>query len=106
MQAKAGEPLLLNRLAPVSDLQDEENEGFSSNVADLVRWATVAHRHKMGNLVWVGWDHGNDKPSRLSNGSHLIMVSKTGLSHMAKALFERQIERGHIDFVKKSLNVF
>ena len=38
-----------------SDLRDEVNEGFRSNVADLVRWATVAHRHRMGNLVWVGW---------------------------------------------------
>ena len=38
-----------------SDLFDHVNEGFSSNVADLVRWATVAHRHGMGNLVWVGW---------------------------------------------------
>ena len=31
-----------------SNLQDDVNEGFSSNLADLVRWATVAHRHKMG----------------------------------------------------------
>ena len=38
-----------------SDLKDVVNEGFSSNVADLVRWATVAHRLRMGNLVWVGW---------------------------------------------------
>ena len=41
-----------------SDLQDEENEGFSANLADLVRWATVAHRHKMGNFIWVGWCPG------------------------------------------------
>ena len=84
-----------------SDLKDEENEGFSSNVADLVRWATVAHRHKMGNLIWVGWCPEKDKTSRLSNGSHLIMVSRTGLSHIAKALHKQEIESGHIDLVLK-----
>ena len=34
-----------------SDLTDVVNEGFSYNVADLVRWATVAHRHQVGNLI-------------------------------------------------------
>ena len=36
-----------------SDLKDTVNEGFSSNVADLVRWATFADRMKMGNLMWL-----------------------------------------------------
>ena len=84
-----------------SNLEDEENEGFSSNLADLVRWATVAHRQGMGNLVWVGWCPAKDKRSRLSNGSHCVMVSKTGLSHMTKAFFEGKIRRGHIDLVLK-----
>ena len=52
-----------------SDPSDEINEGFSSNLADLVRWATVAHRNKMGNLIWVGWNH-KKKASELGWGTH------------------------------------
>ena len=84
-----------------SNMEDEQNEGFSSNVSDLVRWATVAHRKGMGNMVWVGWVPEKGKPSRLSHGSHLIMVSKQGLSHLAKAFLKNEIRRGHIDLVLK-----
>ena len=73
-----------------SDLKDEVNEGFSSNLADLVWWATVAHRHQMGNLVWV-W-----------KGSHLIMLSKEGFIQLSEAFSEGEIERGHIDLVLKA----
>ena len=45
-----------------SDLADDENEGFSSNLADLVRHATVAHRLGWGNLIWVGWVQGGKNP--------------------------------------------
>ena len=83
-----------------SDLNDVVNEGFSSNVADLVRWATVAHRHRMGNFVWVGWCPTR-KPSQLVKGSHLIMLSKEGFAHMGQAMTHDEIKRGHLDLVFK-----
>ena len=84
-----------------SDLKDEVNEGFSSNLADLVRWATVAHRHQVGNLVWVGWCPAS-KPSQLGKGSHLIMLSKEGFVKLSEAFARDEIERGHIDLVLKA----
>ena len=83
-----------------SDLSDEVNEGFSSNVADLVRWATVAHRHRMGNIVWVGWCPYK-KPSQLGKGSHLLMLSREGFKAVAGAMMDNHIKRGHIDLVLK-----
>ena len=85
-----------------SDLKDEVNEGFSSNLSDLVRWATVAHRHKVGNLIWVGWCPAPQKATQLGKGSHLIMLSQEGAIHMAEAFADGEIERGHIDFVLKA----
>ena len=38
-----------------SDRDDRTCEGFSSNLADLVRDGTIAHRKRMGNITWVGW---------------------------------------------------
>ena len=70
-------------------------------MADLVRWATVAHRHHMGNLVWVGWCP-EQKASQLRKGSHLIMVSKPGFIQLSRAFDEGAIERGHIDLVLKT----
>ena len=82
-------------------MKDDVNEGFSSNFADLVRWATVAHRHRMGNLVWVGWCPGK-KPSHLGKGSHLIMLSRQGFWHLRNGFDDKEIARGHIDLVLKA----
>ena len=81
-----------------SDLTDDVNEGFSSNLADLVRWAIVAHRKKMGHLIWAGWCPGK-KPSMLCKGSHLLMLSKEGMVSLSHGINSGSIERGHIDLV-------
>ena len=41
-----------------SHVKDEVSKGLSSNVGELVRWAIVAHRAGVGNIVWVGWHPG------------------------------------------------
>lgn len=84
-----------------SDLKDEVNEGFSSNLGDF---GAVGHcgaqgwngQHRVGGLVpWKTASH-------LSKGSHLIMLSKDGLVQMAAAFHSGEIKRGHIDLVLKA----
>ena len=80
-----------------SDSKDTTNEGFSSNLTDLVRYATLAHRKDMGNIIWVGWSPAHKKPSRLRCGSHLIMVTKEGMLHMYDAMHHGVMARDHWD---------
>ena len=84
-----------------SDGHDRSCEGFSHNLADLVRYATIAHRKRMGNIIWVGWSPDRRKPSVLAKGSHLLMCSKTGILHIFNGMHQRRIERGHIDLELK-----
>ena len=82
-----------------SDPSDEINEGFSSNVADLVRWATVAHRNKVGNFMWFGWNH-KKKPSELGWGTHGLMLSKDGFTiWLMPSLQRRSIEATLMSFL-------
>ena len=85
-----------------SDLQCD-NHGCSENVADLVRMATFASRQRMGDLIWVGYVPEKKRPSRLSNGSHLIMLSKFGLTRLGEAIREGSFARGHVDLSLKAL---
>ena len=60
----------------------------------------MAHRHGMGNLVWVGWVPGK-KPSQLGVGSHCIMLSKDGMVHLSRAFCSGEIERRDVDLALK-----
>ena len=73
-----------------------KDEGYHENVADLVRWATVAHRKECGHLLWVGWCP-HRKPSQMGHGAHAILVSKRGMVSISEALSEGKIAKGHID---------
>ena len=83
-----------------SNLKDTESEGFAENVSDLVRWATHAHRQKMGDLVWVGWCPVK-KPSHMGHGAHCIMLSKAGFIKVSEGFTSGAIARGHIDISLK-----
>ena len=76
---------------------DTTNQGCSSNLCDLVRYATVAHRLGMGNFILAGWVPNKTKRSVLSNGSHLVMASKAGMAHIGDGMNKGAIPRGHID---------
>ena len=73
-----------------------KDEGYTENVADLVRWATVAHREGCGNLVWIGWVP-HKKPSHMHHGGHCLLLSKDGMVKVAEAMGNGGIAKGHID---------
>ena len=76
------------------------DEGFSQNVADLVRIATLASRNKMGELIWFGWcSKSSKKKSLIGHGSHGIMLTKTGAMAVHDAMTSGRVPRGDIDLV-------
>ena len=79
--------------------QDVPNDGMSSNVADIIRMATMCHRQKMGDLIWYGWASQTALPSWLSHGSTAIGLTKKGAREISAAMDEGRVERGHIDLV-------
>ena len=78
---------------------DDPNDGLSSNVADMIRMATMCHRQKMGDLIWYGWQcaNNNSKPSWLSNGSAAIGLSKNGARRVLTAMEDGRCRRRHVD---------
>ena len=101
----AGKPKPESRFHTISSRGSNDpnlpNEGFSENLADLVRYGTIAHRLNMGNVFWVGLNPERQRPSRISMGSHLRMASKTGIVHVFEGIHSGQIARGHIDLSLK-----
>ena len=78
------------------------NHGLKTEVADLIRIATMCHRKGCGDFIWFGWDpSATDRPTWLCKGSHGIMMSKRGAYRLGCAMNANHIERGHIDLVLK-----
>ena len=79
-----------------SDME-EPNNGFSRDVADVVRMVTFAHRKKMGDLVWLAWCPKKKQPSRIRHGSACILLTKFAFEKIAFAAQTGALRRGHID---------
>ena len=74
------------------------DQGYSQNVADLIRMCTMCHRVGKGDIIWFGWNAAKtDKPSWVYNGSHGLAITKKGAQSIANAMVHRKVERGHID---------
>ena len=82
----------------VSD-EGEEDQGFSRDVVDMMRIATMCKRKGMGEFIWVSWVPNKQKPSRIGHGSQCIMMTKTGMAACADARDRGLLTRGHIDLV-------
>ena len=50
----------------------------SMELRDILQLCTHAHRHKHGNVVWLGWIAGKDKKTYIHHGAHCIAVSHQG----------------------------
>ena len=81
----------------VSVEEGEEDKGFSRDVVDMMRIATMCHRQGMGDFIWVSWVPAKQKPSRIGHGSQLLMLSKFGMYAVTEAKDRGLLKRGHID---------
>ena len=66
--------------------ESELDQGFSRDVVDMMRIATMCHRHHMGDFIWVSWVPSKQRPSRIGHGSQCLMLTKFGffcLTHLA-----------------------
>ena len=64
----------------------EDGKGFCRDVVDMMRIATMCHRHHMGDFIWVSWVPSKQRPSRIGHGSQCLMLTKFGffcLTHLA-----------------------
>ena len=64
----------------------EDDKGFCRDVVDMMRIATMCHRHHMGDFIWVSWVPSKQRPSRIGHGSQCLMLTKFGffcLTHLA-----------------------
>ena len=71
--------------------ESNENQGFSQDVRDMMRIATLCHRVGVGNIIWA-----NSVPSR-HPGSACILLTKDGMECIREALQRKVLRRGHID---------
>ena len=82
-------------------VEEEDDKGFSRDVIDMMRIATMCHRHQMGDFIWVSWVPNKQRPSRIGHGSALLMVTKAGMAAVHGAKERGLLTRGHIDLVLK-----
>ena len=71
--------------------ESNENQGFSQDVVDMMRIATLCHRVGVGNFIWV-----NSVPRR-HHGSACILLTKDGMEAIRGALQRKVLKRGHVD---------
>ena len=74
-----------------------EDCGFCRDVIDVVRIATMCHRHHMGNIIWLSWCPNKGKPSRIGHGSQCILMTRAGMLAVNEAKEKGELKRGHID---------
>jgi hypothetical protein len=48
------------------------------SLRDLVKYASAAHRAKVGDLIWCTWCGTHQRPGTPSHGTTLVMISKSG----------------------------
>ena len=75
----------------------DPNFGFSQDVADVMRIATMADRCRWGDLIWLTWVPQKPKPSRIGHGSACILVTKFAFGMLEGAAKKGILRRGHID---------
>ena len=75
----------------------EDDQGFCRDVVDMMRIATMCHRHSMGDIIWVSWVPNKQKPSRIGHGSQCLMMTKQGIFAVGSAKDRGVLKRGHID---------
>ena len=82
--------------------EEDENQGFSQDVVDLMRIATMCHREGWGNLIWVTWVPKKKRRSFIGHGSGCILMTKAGMECVKGAMERKVLRRGHIDLELQS----
>ena len=83
-----------------TDEDAAKNYGFSRDVCDMMRIATMCHRSDMGDLIWVTYCPNKQHTSRIGHGSACILVTKSGMEAVRQAAKgSNLLQRGHIDLV-------
>ena len=84
---------------PKSNSKEEmEFKGFSQDVVDLMRIATLCSREGWGDIIWVSWiPKKQKKKSYIGHGSALVLVAKDGMRAIKAAMTRNFLQRGHID---------
>ena len=81
-----------------NSLEEEEFKGFSRDVVDLMRIATLCSREGMGNIIWVSWvPKKKRRVSYIGHGSALILLTKDGMRAVKAAMERKVLKKGHID---------
>ena len=81
--------------------ESELDQGFSRDVVDMMRIATMCSRNKMGHLIWVSWVPQKNKPSRIGHGTQCLMLTKEGAFAIQAAKDKGLLKKGHIDLELK-----
>ena len=81
-----------------NSIEDDPNNGFSRDVADVMRIATFAHRKKVGDFIWLTFAH-RQKATRIGHGSACVLLTKFAFDKIAVACHSEEIERGPVDLV-------
>ena len=82
-----------------SSREDDPNHGFSQDVCDVMRIATMSHRVGWGDLIWLSWVPNKKKPTRIGHGSQCLLLTKLGFHAIRSAIDRKVLKRGHIDLV-------
>ena len=81
--------------------ETEVDQGFSRDVVDVMRIATMCRRLEMGEPIWVSWVPKKQKPSRIGHGSTCLLMTKLGMSAVANARDRGVLKRDDADLVLK-----
>ena len=73
----------------------------AQEIKDLVKMCTLAHRYKVGNLVWLSWEGANQQGHRAQpqHGCTLLGVTMTGARGLLEAITANAIQKGHWDLM-------
>ena len=71
----------------------------SQEIKDLVRLVTLAHRHDLGDLVWLSWDGANSRGHKCKPGHActLLAVTIPGARKLQGLMLSGKIKKGHFD---------
>ena len=79
--------------------EDDPNHGFSQDVCDVMRIATMCHRQGWGDLIWLSWVPNKKKTTRIGHGSQCLLLTKFGFKAIKSAVDRKVLKRGHIDLM-------